>query len=1474
MRRRIRASLKLLAISRIQSRAAKLLDSASHQNCIGLGVTASQRTRFESLSKKGPAVGSSSKAKQGKRTSKATLATGSGELSVLSGGGEMGARTRAFDWSQTPLGPVEKWPQSLKTSVSICLASQFPIVLYWGPEYVVLYNDAYSQILGTKHPWALGQTCRTCWAEIWDTIGPMLDGVVRTGKATWSNDLLLMLQRFGYPEECYFSFSFSPVQVELGRVGGIFTAVIETTEKVIGERRLKTLRDLAAGAVAAKSEQDAWQIAANTLSENRKDVPFAILCRAAEDTLQLAGAAGISLTHPLCRELCDAESTLFQKAIQVSRSGTYIELKDFAADGEDLPKGLWEVAPRTALLLPLAALGQGPSGVLLAATSPAKALDDSYSAFFELVARQIATSIADTRAYEEQRKRAEALAELDRAKTAFFSNVSHEFRTPLTLILGPLEDVLPEARDRLSPKHQQHLLAVRRNAVRLLKLVNTLLDFSSIESGRVQAVYEPTDVCRLTEDISSAFRSAIERAGLGFTIACETIDEPVYVDRAMWEKIVLNLLSNAFKFTFQGEIAVILKLADKAVELAVRDTGVGISAAEQSRVFERFHRIENTRARTYEGSGIGLALVEELVRLHGGAVRLESSPGRGSTFTVSIPLGKAHLPADRIGAKRTSVSTAVGTDAYVDEAERWLPEDGQAATGQPNASKPLTTASPVLSTQQSELIVVADDNADMRDYLAHLLGGEYRVHAVTDGLQAVQATRELHPSLVLADVMMPGLDGFGVLNAIRRDASINSTPVILLSARAGEESRVEGLHGGADDYLVKPFTARELIARVSTHIKMAKLRSEAAEREARLRAEAERERHRLQELLAQAPAAIGLLAGPEHRWTYVNEQYVRVTGRSSASDFVGKTIRESLPEIETQPFIDLLDEVYRTGKPYVGREVAARLNRSHTGQSPEAYFDFVYQPETNADGSVEGILIHAVEVTDKVMARKVAEQRERALRESEQRFRVITDATPVLVWMSGTDKLCTYFNRSWLDFVGRTLEQELGNGWAENVHPDDVERCLQIYVSSFDNRQPFEMEYRLRHRSGQYRWILDRGVPRYAPDGTFEGYVGGCLDIHEQKDATQKLQIALVGSQRLAAIVESSNDAIMSKDLNGIVTSWNPAAERMFGYTAEEMIGHSIRTLIPLELQDEEDRILATVGSGETIEHFETVRITKSGECIDVSLTISPVRDETGSIVGVAKIARDVTEQKRTEHALRMSERLASVGRLAATVAHEINNPLEAITNLLYLAKERTLRDDVREFLAQAEEELNRVSHLTKQTLGFYRETKAPNVVKVGGLVTSLISIFAPRCRNKGVDIFPEVEDDARLFAVPGEIRQIIANLLSNSIDAVQPGGSIRIRVSSARTARGRDGVRVTVADSGHGIPPKVRSRIFEPFFTTKKDVGTGLGLWVCKSIVDKHRGTIRVKSCAKPGRCWTAFSVFLPSLQAESVEDALRQVV
>ena len=619
-----------------------------------------------------------------------------------------------------------------------------------------------------------------------------------------------------------------------------------------------------------------------------------------------------------------------------------------------------------------------------------------------------------------------------------------------------------------------------------------------------------------------------------------------------------------------------------------------------------------------------------------------------------------------------------------------------------------------------------------------------------------------------------------------------------------------------------------------------------------------------------------------------------------------------------------------------------------------------------------------------------------ALRESEQRFRMITEAAPIMVWMSGTDKLCYYFSRGWLDFVGRTLEQESGNGWAENVHPDDFDRCLQIYVESFDARKPFEMEYRLRHHTGHYRWILDHGVPRYAPDGTFEGYVGGCLDIHGQKEAAEQIRIAsdtlresedrlrlaqqvgIIGTfewnvqtnvnrwtpeleaiyglqpgefagtleawvsmlhpddraavikqvdlafetdapvqaewraicpdgsvhwilgrwqvitgnsgeptrltginiditsrkeaeqaqRHLAAIVESSDDAIIGKDLNEIVTSWNLGAEKMFGYSAKEMIGRPITTIIPPELQEGKERFLETLGQGEQVEHFETVRLTKSGERIDVSLTISPVRDDAGRVVGASKTARDITQQKKTEQALRTNERLASVGRLAATVAHEINNPLEAVTNLVYLAKHSAALHDARKFLNAVEEELDRISHITKQTLGFYRETIAPSAVRAGEILKPLISVLGMRARNRGIEIRPEIRQDPEIYAVAGEIRQLIANLLSNSIDAVDSGGLIRIRIDANRL-KGPTGIRITIADSGRGIPPSARSKLFEPFFTTKKDVGTGLGLWVCTNIVQRHHGSIRVKSSTTPGRSWTVFSVFLPTGQ-ESVNTIL----
>jgi PAS domain S-box-containing protein len=437
---------------------------------------------------------------------------------------------------------------------------------------------------------------------------------------------------------------------------------------------------------------------------------------------------------------------------------------------------------------------------------------------------------AKARAYEVERKRAEALAELDHAKTAFFSNVSHELRTPLTLVLGPLEALLDARGSALAAGARGQLTMAHWNCVKLMRLVNTLLDFSRIEAGRAQARYVPTDLARLTADVASCFRSACEQARLRLLVACPPLPAPVHVDPDMWEKIVLNLVSNAFKFTLDGEIEVRLRAVGERCELSVRDTGVGIPEAELPRIFERFHRVEQSGGRTLEGTGIGLALVQELAKLHGGSVGVESALGRGSTFTVAVPFGTAHLPAERIGPALELPAPGLEARPYVEEALRWIPEGERGGGGggaheeRPGEARPR--------------VLLADDNADMREYVRHLLAQRYEVEAVADGQAALEAARRARPALVLSDVMMPRLDGFALLREIRADPGLRTVPVVLLSARAGEESRAGGLEAGADDYLVKPFSARELMARVTTHLELARLREES-ERERAARAAAE-----------------------------------------------------------------------------------------------------------------------------------------------------------------------------------------------------------------------------------------------------------------------------------------------------------------------------------------------------------------------------------------------------------------------------------------------------------------------------------------------------------------------------------------------------------------------------------------------------------------------------------------------------------
>ncbi|HZN55008.1 MAG TPA: ATP-binding protein [Candidatus Polarisedimenticolaceae bacterium] len=746
------------------------------------------------------------------QTSPAGLFTGAGVMETL---------FRERDWSATPLGPVDSWSPALRTTVRMLLVNRFPLLLWWGPDYVQLYNDAYRPIPGAKHPVALGQPGRECWAEIWHILGPLVDTPFQGGPATWMEDIPLVINRHGFFEETHFTIAYSPVPDESvsSGIGGVLATVHEITEKVIAERRVVALRDLGRAA-EAKTAEEACAIAGRTLAGHDLDVPFALLYLLDPDRTRarLAGVAGVApgaAIAPVEIDLGapDAAWPLFG-AIEddaprvVERLGAR-----FAA----VPTGPWPDPPDKAVVLPIPSnKPRHPVGALVAGLSARLAFDESFTGFIELVTGQVASAIANARAYDEERKRAEALAEIDRAKTQFFSNVSHEFRTPLTLLLGPLEDALRSPAKALTDRS---LAAAHRNALRLLRLVNALLDFSRIEAGRARARFAPVDLASATAELASVFRSAIERAGLRFRVACEPIDEAVYVDHDMWEKIVLNLLSNALKFTFEGEIEVGLRRAGSRVELSVRDTGIGIPESEIPRLFERFHRIEGTRARTHEGSGIGLALVRELARMHGGEILVASTHGRGSVFTVALPVGATHLPAEQIvsapGARRIS-----GAGAFLDEALLWLPADQE--------------PKPAAVSRVDARVLIVDDNRDMREYLERLVGESFAVETASDGEEAVEALQARAFDLVLTDVMMPRLDGFGLLSRIRATPALARLPVVMLSARAGEEAKVDGLTAGADDYLIKPFSARELLARVATQVELSRARRRLEEQSAAL----------------------------------------------------------------------------------------------------------------------------------------------------------------------------------------------------------------------------------------------------------------------------------------------------------------------------------------------------------------------------------------------------------------------------------------------------------------------------------------------------------------------------------------------------------------------------------------------------------------------------------------------------------------
>ena len=827
------------------------------------------------------------------------------EEDIFAGGGEMGARMRALDWSQTALGPIESWPQALKIALGICLNSRFAIALWWGPDHVYFYNDAFIPLIGGKHPSALGRPASEVLPEVWDSLSPMLEQVIQHGVASWTEDLRLLLERDGFAEECYFTFSFSPIRDETGKIDGVFIPVLETTGKISADRRLRTLSELAAlSAKRPESTQAACSAVLEVLSANPDDIPFAAI-----------------------------------------------------------------------YLIENSVTGNEPVARLAGTTSSA----------------------------------------------------------------GPLD--LPATLDSSQ---------------------ESWIPFSSPVNGQ----------------------------------AC-------------------------------------------VIDLTSRNP----AAAE------------------------------------------------------------VHLPATAWGA-------------------------------------PVRAA---------------------------------------------------------------------VVEPIWESGGARPAGFLLAGASFGER--------GNESYRV---FIEQVAAEISGKIRDA----ENMARERSLRAEAEAERVQIRELFMNSPAAILVTTGPEHRIVLTNQRYVEAIGRSSAEELLGKTVREILPEVEEQGFIELLDRVYRTGIPFIGHEVKALLRRGQYGETEEAYFDFVYQPHHNAEGEVSGILIHTSEVTEKVQARRAVEERE-------EQFRVLADSIPQLAWMAYPDGSIEWYNQRWYDYTGTTFEEMRGWGWQSVHHPEKLPQVIARYKHSMETGEPFEMEFPLRGADGVYRPFLALALP---------------------------------------------------------------------------------------------------------------------------------VRDSDGNILRWFGTNTNMEAQQRAEAALRQSEKLAAVGRLASSIAHEINNPLEGVTNLIYLARGSAVSAETRTYLQIAEDELKRVSQITNQTLRFHKQQSAATPTDCRELLDSVLTLYRGKLSREGIRLQIDARDCPPMVCYAGEIRQVLANLIGNALDAMPGGGILRVRLRPATNWRKGDrGIRFTICDSGHGIPPQIIKRIYEPFFTTRGETGTGLGLWVSAGIVDNHGGSIHVRSSTRPPKNGTAFTIIFP---------------
>ncbi|TDL18928.1 hypothetical protein BD410DRAFT_792720 [Rickenella mellea] len=945
------------------------------------------------------------------------------------------------DWSQTPLGPRSSWPTSLRTVLSAVLTNPFPSALWWGRDLILLYNDAYAEMAGTKHPRIFAQHGSEAWAEIWDNIGPIALRVFE-GEAVAKKDDLLFFNRLTdarLPEECYHSWNWLPIEQEDGKVGGFLNGTFDTTQKVVTERRMEALRGLSSNAALCRTQAEFASAILDFLNRCELEAPFAAFYFASTDgdsragqgsygprtsyirqpidgrpvriKLRIAGTVGIPTPHssvldqyeicldPLSpstvpiptkgdmsesvsalqsesetsnspgrslrtrttssncspdrvatnNELSDSDASTVtplvsspepissapsllerlsdssvssNSSIRTSTSASSATVTPASVTGsshssptstsDPSPRSLWpfieaftsrravhaahlpphitegfaprgwgEIA-REAVVIPIAADDADvPGAVLILGLNSRRPYDDDYASWIDLTRVSLNALLTAVKGRESDALRAEQLAQLDDAKTSFFSNASHELRTPLTLISGPLQDTIALATD---PLVKENLKLAQRNVTRLARLVDSLMDFSKIAANKLEGRFKPVELGSFTADLASLFRSVIEKSHIEYVVDCEVNEDKIcYIDKDFWEKVVFNLIGNAFKYTLKGSINVSLEFERDHAQFHVRDTGVGIPQQDIGKVFDRFHRVDSV-SRSYEGTGIGLSLTKELVRLHGGTLTVsswpeaESAEDHGSLFTVTIPVGKDHLPPSHIMQNRDDIpASRMYARGIVDEATHWstrapgddkTPSDSSDSGGNSELGSRMDPST--LFFDKNDVILLVEDSSDMRRYMKSLLAPYCKVVEAPNGQEALQILNFVKPSLILTDVMMPIVDGYELIATVRQRPDTRLIPMILVTAKEGEESRVEGLLSGADDYLGKPFNSKELIARVHLQMQLGKRR---AELEAKF-LERTREIHLLSDL---SPVGI-FRAGSDGRMLYVNPRWWEISG--------------------------------------------------------------------------------------------------------------------------------------------------------------------------------------------------------------------------------------------------------------------------------------------------------------------------------------------------------------------------------------------------------------------------------------------------------------------------------------------------------------------------------------------------------------------------------------------------------------------